>query len=117
MVKLELPSSGALHGDTSTMVDPHKIGNVMWSLDMSHRMAPLDLHGQLTNEDLESMHRLFKILMSTRKISWAIEFLVKVQWSNKSIILPYLEASLRSRSGARDMISRDEWWQFWNALN
>ncbi|AAX84914.1 hypothetical protein [Xanthomonas phage Xp15] len=116
MVSLNLPSSGALIGDTSSMVDPHKLGKVMWSRSMEGDMAPLDLHNQLEREDLMALNHVYEMLRAYRKIRPALQIVVRRKWSRMDLIKPYLIATMEGRSEAREMIASDDWHQFWANL-
>jgi hypothetical protein len=114
---LKLPSKGFLEADASHMVDPAKMGRVMWARTPSGEMAPLDLHGQISVQDLRNLNRIYDRLRMYRKVSPALEAIRNAQWDSVPIIKPYLLASTENRSEAREMKAIGEWEPFWNSIN
>lgn len=112
-----LPSSGTLMGSTRTTVDPHKIGRVLWSQDSNGLYGPLDLHDYVPVVDMMALNRVFKALMSFRKVTPALEIIRDQDWVQWSKIKPYLIASIDNRASAREMVVSDEWEPFWNSVD
>lgn len=113
---IDLGTKGFVHGDGSMMIDPHKVGRVMWAMTHHGMMAPFDLHGTLSMNDLENLHVIFKRLMAFRKVNPALEYIRGARWDNMPAIMPYLVASVEGRSESRAMMSLDEWEPFWHSL-
>lgn len=114
---MKLPTSGAILGDTSEMVDPHKIGRVMWARDPYGRMIPLDLHGRITESDAVAIDKIFHRLKTFRKVVPALEIVRSTLWCGFKIVKPYIVLSMEGRSEARHMISDGSWEEFWNSID
>lgn len=112
---MRLPSSGTLFGDTSTMVDPHKFGSVMWARTPNDLLSPLDLHGKIPVSDEQNLDIIGDLLKHTRKVTPSLEVVQEKQWIRMDIIKPYLIASMEGRSEARQMRVDDQWEAFWSS--
>lgn len=114
---MRLPARGSILGDTSDMVNPHKIGQVMWARDQFDNMAPLDLHGRITQTDSEALNKIFYALQGFRKVVPALEIVRSTLWCGFKIVKPYIVLSMEGRSEARHMISDGSWEEFWNSID
>lgn len=110
---VNLPSSGTLLGDPSNMVDPHKIGAVLWARDRG-LMVPLDLHGRIQESDARAVDHVFYRLQTFRKVVPALEVVQKTLWIDKKLVWPYLRLSMEGRSEARSLKMSGDWDEFWN---
>lgn len=110
---VNLPSSGTLLGDPSNMVDPHKIGKVLWAMDRG-LLVPLDLHGRIQESDAVVIDRIYHHLRDYRKIIPVLELIQQTTWIDKKTIWPYLRWSMEGRSDARELKRIGEWGEFWN---
>lgn len=114
---MKLPSSGTMRGDTRNMVDPHKIGQVMWARDGHGEMVPLDLHGRISESDAKIVGQVFNSLMTFRKVTPALSLILNAEWTDFKPIRPYLILSMEGRSEARSMKTDGSWEEFWSAMN
>ena len=114
---MRLPSRGAILGDTSDMVNPHKIGQVMWARDRFENMVPLDLHERVAESDSKALNKIFYTLSEFRKVAPALEIVRSTLWCGFSIVKPYLIMSMEGRSEARYMISNGSWEEFWHSID
>lgn len=99
----------------NNFVDPHKIGGVMWSSHMG-LMIPHELHERVTDNDARNLHTVFGELMLFRKVEPALMSIRNLTWDNIALVKPYLQLSIRGRSGARKMIAEGDWDPFWSSL-
>lgn len=99
------------------MIDPHKIGSVMWARSPNDLQVPLDLHGRISLDDETNLNSVFDVLMSTRKVVPALELIRERTWVNMGIIRPYLILSMEGRSEARQMKAENLWDDFWSFYN
>jgi hypothetical protein len=113
---MELPTKGFI-GDGSNMVDPHKVGKVMWARTAYGSMAPLDLHGTLSVNDMDGLNKVFEALRLYRKVGPAIKVLRDHRWDNMIAIKPYLLATMGERAEARELKRTDDWDTLWFAIN
>lgn len=101
----------------SEMVDPHKIGTVMWALTEDRYMVPIELHDKITVSDKDSLDRVYSQLMAFRKVEPALQVIAKRDWVSMAIIKPYLINSIGTRTGARALKVDGSWDEFWSAVN
>lgn len=113
---MKLPTSGTLLGDTSNMIDPHKIGQVMWAQDKNGHMVPLDLHGRITESDAWALSKIFRNLREFRKVIPALEEVRSTLWCGPKLVKPYLIMSMEGRSEARNMMADGSWDEFWSSI-
>lgn len=113
---MDLPSKGFVHGG-SDMIDPHKLGQVMWSRNEHGTMGPHDLGGTLSARDARNLNRIFEALMAFRKVRPALLEIKVSTWDNLPAIKPYLIASTEGRAEAREMKAADDWDAFWSVVN
>jgi hypothetical protein len=114
---VKLPTKGALFGDTGSMIDPHKIGSVMWARARNNCMAPLDLHSSVTDQDLYNLQAVFEQLSMYRKVSPAIMVIRDRTWYRMDLCKPYLIASMEGRSESRILKANDDWDAIWSVIN
>lgn len=114
---MKLPSKGALCGDTRYMVNPRKVGQVMWARDDHGEMVPLDLHSRISESDAKILNRIFNALTTFRKVTPALSLIVNAEWTDFKTIRPYLILSMEGRSEARSMKTDGSWEEFWSAMN
>ena len=112
---MDLPTKG-FTVDGSNMVDPHKIGKVMWSRTAYGSMAPLDLHGSLSVHDMDGLNKVFEAMRLYRKITPALMSVRSWQWDNMKEIKPYLLATMEDRAEARELKRTDDWDAFWSVV-
>lgn len=112
-----LPTKGFIRGDGIEMVDPIKLGRVLWARAPSGEMVPFDLVGHLSDNDLRNLNHVHERLRTYRKIEPILEVVVKHNWDGMERIKPYLMATLEGRSGARAMKMSDDWDAFWSVIN
>lgn len=106
-------SRGALSGDTSCMVDPHKIGRILWSRTKHGYLVPVDLHNKIHIEDEHVCDKICTLLLQTRQVRAALNAVYDHDWIGFRPIKPYLRMSMDGRMEARSMIASGEWDQFW----
>ena len=111
-----LPSSGTILGDMSRAVEPHKLGNVMWTRTALGCMVPYDLHYRIPVEDERALDKIYFRLKTFRKVTPALEVVKAHMWSEIKIIKPYLIETMKSRSEARSMMIIGDWDWFWSSL-
>lgn len=109
-----IPARGYLLGDASAMLNPHKIGRVMWSQTSRGHQVPLELHNMLPEEDEEALDRILKILLATKQVRGALDVVYAHGWHRMDLIKPWLMASMETRGQARMMQASGEWAEFWN---
>lgn len=112
-----LPSSGTILGDMSKAIDPHKIGNVMWTRTDMGCLIPYDLHHRLSIEDERGLDMVGGKLLAFRKVTPILEAIKSHPWHAIDIIKPYLIESTKGRAQSREMIAQGEWDEFWNFVN
>ena len=96
------------------LIDMRKLGAVMWARTFEGLMAPVDLHFQLSHQDLANLDEIYQVMIGFRKIDPILEAITRIRWIKPKLALLYVEASLRHRQGARTMKAHDEWDVFWN---
>lgn len=111
---MHIPSRGFIVGDAASLINPHKIGRVMWSQSPKGFQVPLDLHNQLSEDDEEALDRVLKILLATRQVRGAMDLVYAHGWDRMDLIKPWLMASMETRAQARAMQASGEWREFWN---
>jgi hypothetical protein len=112
-----MPSRGYTDGDASCMIDPHRIGRVMWAQTVNGYQVPLDLHNKVTLSDEQGLDRVLKNLLATRKVRGALDIVYDYTWDQMEILKPYLMESMVIRAEARDMIANGDWEKFWNTAD
>jgi hypothetical protein len=96
------------------MINPHKIGRVLWAESPRGYLVPLDLHNRLIEDDEKALDKLCKLLLMTRKLHSALDLIRTFEWADMEAIKPWLIASIESRTDARSMQANGEWAEFWN---
>ncbi len=99
------------------MIDPKKLGRVMWSRNEHGTMSPHDLNGTLSERDAENLSKVFESLLAYRKIGPAVHTIRSRRWDNMVAIKPYLMDTMIPRSEARDLIRSGDWDPLWSSID
>lgn len=93
-----------------------KLGNVMWSKTVHREMVPTELHGRISLEEEKRYNNLHECMLMYRKIGPILSTIIRLRWEQKELMIPIMQQTLITRSGAREMRASGDWDAFWSGL-
>ncbi len=95
------------------VIEPRRMGRVLWAKDSSGRLLPVDLLNKLPDSDADLVAAFGLTLIMRRGVSEVLSVHANDSYEFPRLIAPYLAASMDHRSEAKIWMADGRWAKFW----